>query len=105
MYNDKRKQRFIDQVNDDERSNIERLFDKVEVMEKSYQKDLSECDLEELSAVFHHLAPASPERSMKNKEQVEAYIDWSIAQGYKAATTNPFHPYGEEWCNQFVTSS
>jgi hypothetical protein len=105
MYNYKRKQRFMDQVNDDKRPEIERLFEKAKVMEESYHKDISECDFEELTAVFHHLAPGSPERSVNNKEQVEAYIDWSIDQGYKTTTVNPLHPYGENWCNQFVTSS
>jgi len=104
MYNDSRKRRFLERIGDDVRPEFERLFEKVEEMEESYAKDLSEFDLEELTNAFHHLAPERPGRSVKNKEYTQAYIDWSLDQ-YPVGRVNPLHACDEAWCYQFVTST
>jgi len=105
MYNEKKKRHYLETFDDDVRTDLERLFAKTEPMETNYKKDLAACTLEELAAVFHHLAPNSPERSVRNKNQVEAYIRWSNERGYETFAADPLGPYGDDWCQQFVTSS
>jgi hypothetical protein len=105
MYNESIKKRFLKSMDDSNEAEYERLFEKVEVMEEDFRKDIFDCTLDELKDVFHHLAPESLNRSVSNKKHIEEYIEWSIHQGFSSSSTNPLYSLGAEWCNLFVTST
>ncbi|TLS53794.1 hypothetical protein FE782_00065 [Paenibacillus antri] len=104
MYNVNRKLQFLEDVDDEARPTFERVFDKAKEMESEFGKDLADCSLDELIAVFHHVAPEFTRTAIRNKESIEKYIDWCTEQGYRNEP-NPLRECDEEWCYQFVTST
>jgi integrase len=104
MYDENRKNKFIDQYGSGTGKTLSRIFKVSQVVEYELGKDLSDFTREELKRLFYSYTPKTVYSSKANVTWVSKYIDWSIAEGYTKGI-NPLSTIDTEWKEQFANKN
>jgi hypothetical protein len=106
LYNKEIKERFINSYdNEATRHNYRRILRKAEDMERFFNKDLGDFNIDEIKEVLFDLKPPTFNAAQSYGRVITAYIDWAIKEGIRRNNINPLDAKRPSYFKQFVDQS
>jgi len=103
LYNEEIKERFLDEVYDNEqtKNTLRNLFHNSELEEYRNEKDLYSFNRDEIGDLLNHINPHSRVVASSIGRYINRYHEWAAENGLRDQLL-PLHGVTNEWYNQFV---
>lgn len=101
MYNEDIKKQFLNRYEgENTRNAYARIFYHSYLIEKSYDKDLYDFNIEEINDLIHSLNPLTKASVRTSASMIRTYIDWAIAR--RQNNLNPLDLVDSQWYDSFL---